>query len=266
MDTLTPKIVQARAILQQAVKEHKPAEMFGLFSGGYDSLVIAHLMWRFSENTGTAHLNTGIGIPETRTYVRETCASRNWSLAEYTTPEKYEDLVLERGFPGPGHHWKMYCRLKDRSVDELIRDNKSKWRDRILLVTGIRNEESIKRMGYTEPIQRRGAQVWVNPILGWSKIDVHAYKARYELPDNLVVDLLHGSKECLCGAYAHKGELKEIELWYPKTGAYLRDLERRVREAGHNWGWEEAPPKKADPRQGNFFMPLCVGCENRPNV
>ena len=51
------------------------------------------------------------------------------------------------------------------------------------------------------------------------------------------------SGECLCGAYARPNELKEIELWFPETGKWLRDLERRVRAAGFPWGWDESPPK-----------------------
>lgn len=263
MSDLDAKIVEARRILSDAVSEHGPREIFGLFSGGYDSLVTAHLVSRFAASIMVAHLNTGIGIPETRQYVEDTCKERSWDFVQYTTPESYEDLVLERGFPGAGHHWKMYCRLKDRSVEALVRENKQRWKDRIMLVTGIRRQESRKRMGYKDATQRRGAQVWVNPILNWSKFDVHAYKARYELPNNLVVDLLHGSKECLCGAYAHKGELKEIEIFYPKTGAYIRELETRVKAAGHNWGWEDDPPrKKRDYGQQDLFMPLCMGCEN----
>jgi hypothetical protein len=92
-------------------------------------------------------------------------------------------------------------------------------------------------------------------------LDVHAYKARYELPDNLVVDLLHMSGECLCGAYAHPGELKEIKLWYPDTAAHIEQLQTKVWNAGHHWQWEQSPPKKADPRQGGLFMPLCTNCE-----
>lgn len=80
MSDLTAKIVRARAILTEAVKEHKPREIFGLFSGGYDSLVVSHLLWRFTENMGVAHLRTGIGIEETHIYVQETCALRSWPL------------------------------------------------------------------------------------------------------------------------------------------------------------------------------------------
>lgn len=265
-DGLTAKIVQARKILSDAVAEHRPREIFAMFSGGYDSLVIAHLVWRFSVNTGCAHLDTGIAIKETGIYVRDTCADRQWNLVEYKTPENYDDLVLEWGFPGPAHHFKMYCRLKDRSVEALVREHKSRHRDRIMLVSGIRKEESKKRQKLTKIVQRRGAQVWVNPLFYWTKFDVHAYKARYDLPDSWVVQTLHMSGDCLCGANAHKGELAEVRLWYPEMGKRIDDLAIRVKAAGHEWGWEDAPAQKPDPRQGTFFMPLCVGCENNTQI
>jgi 3'-phosphoadenosine 5'-phosphosulfate sulfotransferase (PAPS reductase)/FAD synthetase len=268
--SLDEKIVEARAILSAAVKEHQPREIFALFSGGYDSLVVAHLLSQFASSVGIAHFNTGIGIEETREYARQTCKSRDWPLVEKVTPESYEDLVLERGFPGPAHHWKMYCRLKDRSVEALVREYKQGRVDRIMLVTGIRRQESRKRMGYKDAVNRRGAQVWVNPLLNWSKFHIHAYKARYDLPDNRVVEVLHMSGECLCGAYAHKGELAEIKLWFPETGSYIESLERKVRAAGHNWGWEEPPPlvriDKHPDQRGLFDMPLCTNCEAKAGI
>lgn len=92
--------------------------------------------------------------------------------------------------------------------------------------------------------------MWVNPILNWSKFDVHAYKARYDLPDNWVVEVLHMSGECLCGAYARRktksdaGELAEIRMWFPETAAYIDALTVKVKAAGHNWNWDEYPPSK----------------------
>jgi hypothetical protein len=50
------------------------------------------------------------------------------------------------------------------------------------------------------------------------------------------------SGECLCGAFAKPGELKEIETWFPETGKRIRELERKVAAAGFPWGWEESPP------------------------
>lgn len=49
---------------------------------------------------------------------------------------------------------------------------------------------------------------------------------------NEVTDFLHMSGECLCGAYAHPGELQEIEMWYPAVAAEIRALEKEAAERG----------------------------------
>ena len=62
------------------------------------------------------------------------------------------------------------------------------------------------------------------------------YFAHYGVPRNPVVDLIHKSGECLCGAFAKPNELREIEYWYPEVGKRIRDLEAKVRAAGFPWG------------------------------
>jgi hypothetical protein len=101
-----------------------------------------------------------------------------------------------------------------------------------------------------------------------SKIDVNRYVAEKELPRNPVVEHLHMSGECLCGAYAKPGELDEIGLFYPHVKARIESLEKQVAAAGFPWRWEEKGPPKwwRDARKGqmdmfNEFAPLCAGCK-----
>jgi tRNA(Ile)-lysidine synthase TilS/MesJ len=101
---------------------HKPKHAVALFSGGYDSLVTTHLTMSYMERyypklpRFVAHINTGIGIEETRTFVRETCKQYGWTLKEYTTEYNYDDLAMEYGFPGPAMHGVMYIKLKERPI------------------------------------------------------------------------------------------------------------------------------------------------------
>ena len=97
-------------------------------------------------------------------------------------------------------------------------------------------------MGNTEEIQTFGNQVWVAPFTHMTGSDCVEYMRRYDLPKNDVKEKLCMSGECLCGAFAKKNELQEIEYWYPEVGKRIRDLEVKVREAGFPWGWEEQPP------------------------
>jgi 3'-phosphoadenosine 5'-phosphosulfate sulfotransferase (PAPS reductase)/FAD synthetase len=102
-------IAQADEIVQMALDEHGTRHTLAgtcvLFSGGNDSTVLAHLMRKHS--THAVHCNTTIGIEETRQFVRDVCAGWGLPLIEETAPVSYRELVLEQGFPGPGHHYKV---------------------------------------------------------------------------------------------------------------------------------------------------------------
>jgi hypothetical protein len=72
------------------------------------------------------------------------------------------------------------------------------------------------------------------------------------------------SGECLCGAFAHKGEREEIRFFFPEVIEKIETLEKEVRELGKikeercNWGWgayREARPSK---KVGE----LCSSCES----
>lgn len=246
-------------LLQEAIDLYNPSHVFGLFSGGHDSLTACHHAAQHPAFSGCVHINTGTGLKETRDYVYATCERFGWPLKEYRALEdcgqSYEELVLKFGFPGPHGHGMMYQRLKERAVIMLTREHKQHAKDKIVLVSGCRSQESERRMGTTEPIQHRGARIWVAIIHPMSKCEVNEYIAEHGLPRNPVVDLIHKSGECLCGAFAKKHELAELELWFPERAAEIRALEARVRERGFPWGWEDAPPRWwLEQQRGQEFM------------
>ena len=263
---LTEKISRAHGILDEAHKEHDPIEVWGMFSGGYDSLVCAHVVdqWASEKMDAVVHINTGIGVPQTRDYVRETAKKLGWELREYRAadyvrgdgtpdPQIYEDLVQEFGFPGPVHHRKMFNRLKGRAINMAIRETKTERFDRIMLCTGIRRDESDRRSRIKDPVDRKGAKVWTNPILDFTKQDIREYMHLHDLPLNEVVELLCMSGECLCGAYAKPGELEKIDTCYPEVAERIRRIQDSV---SHPWGWEEAPPGWWSKwKRGESFLP-----------
>jgi 3'-phosphoadenosine 5'-phosphosulfate sulfotransferase (PAPS reductase)/FAD synthetase len=289
--TLDEKLAKAQAMIEHAIKKYSPKRIFALFSGGHDSGSVTDFTAAAlgSDLDGVVHINTGIGIEETRQYVRETCERRCWNLCEYKATENtkadgtpdpmiYEDIVMSHGFPGAFGHGMMYTRLKERQLRRLARDHNATSAEPIMLISGCRKEESIRRMGTVKGIDKTGRFLWVNPFEDMTALDCSEYMARVEMPRNPVKDLIHMSGECLCGAYAHPGELAEIELWYPDTAAEIRRIERKVREAGFPWGWEEQPPpwwkkrkQAAKAGQQDAFEEeaiaeiqyLCVSCTKR---
>lgn len=234
-------------IIRSAIEQYHPSHIFAMFSGGDDSLTVSH----FAAATlgkrlaATVHINTGIGLPETRQFVGATCDQLGWYLAEYRAADQgqhYEQLVLAHGFPGPDHHRKMFNRLKERALRALTRDHPG---GNVMLISGLRMQESGRRMRLKlEPTQKDGRRVWCAPFFYLNNDDIREYRraALRNVPRNPAKEYLCMSGECLCGAYARKGELSQIETFFPDTGRYLRDLQRRVRERGFPWNWDEAPP------------------------
>ncbi len=272
------KIAQAVERINNAIQEFEPIAVYGLFSGGHDSFSSCFVASQASRFDGIVHINTGIGIEATREYVRNTCEERRWKLLEYKAVENtgpkgnldpmvYADLVRKWGFPGPHGHGMMYQRLKLRALLRLARDTgascRGKVKKRMLLVSGCRSQESQRRMGNTEEIQVDGRQIWCAAIHDWNKLDTGDLLAYANQPRSEVVDLIHKSGECLCGAFAKSGELEELKLWPITRPAYdyIIQLQAEVQKM-HPWGWGQRPPKKSPKTPGTDKpLPLCWSCE-----
>jgi hypothetical protein len=249
-----------------AALEHNPVAIFALFSGGNGSLAATH--WAMNNVPGcqVAHINTGIGIERTRLFVRETCLREGWPLTEIRAKEDcgqdYDEIVSEHGFPGPGSHQKMYIRLKERAIEELVRRNKVRFsRQKVMLLTGICHDDSQRRSGYGgAEITINKAQLWVNAMYWAGATWMHHYVESVGIPRNPVAYELGMSGECLCGAFADKGELAIVRRVCPAIAARIEGLQQRL----HNrfpWGWEGRPPKERDDKlTPDFFSPMCVNC------
>lgn len=281
-------IEQADWILETAKLIHGGTHRFTatcvLFSGGNDSTVLAHLMRKHA--THAIHCNTTIGIEATRQFVRDTCAAWDLPLIEEVAPTTYRELVLDQAFPGAGHHFKMFQRLKERGLRQARRKLVANPRkERVLYLAGRRRQESSRRANI--PLfEREGSIVWASPIAMWTKPDMTTYRMmnrdRYHttladaqiaeklkgVPVNEVSDILHMSGECLCGSFSHPGELEEIEMWYPEVAAEIRALEAEVLATGKfkpercKWGWnaDERGSKAVKPPKSG---PLCTSCDAR---
>lgn len=236
-----------RASLDKYFVNHRIAAVVIMWSGGNDSNTLAHMMRSILTHAG--HANTGIGIEDTRAFVRETCKAWGLPLIEKRPPISYEALVLERGFPGPAQHYKMYQRLKERCFRQIRAELVGNPRkERVLFVAGRRRDESRRRAGKAGKDQiplyeRDGSIVWVSPMANWTKLDINTYRMVHpDVPHNPVSDHIHMSGECLCGSFAKPGELDSIEFFYPEVVKYIKKLEIKVAAKGIaeercTWGW-----------------------------
>jgi 3'-phosphoadenosine 5'-phosphosulfate sulfotransferase (PAPS reductase)/FAD synthetase len=160
----------------------------------------------------------------------------------------------------------MYQRLKERALHQARREIVQKPRqERVVFLAGRRRTESARRANIPE-LNRTGSIVWVSPMVNWTKTDLYTYRDwAGDVPRNRVSDLIHMSGECLCGAFAHKDELAEIEMFFPEVAEEIRELEVAVRAAGHpekkcKWGW--GATEKLTPEELKSG-PLCSSCEYR---
>jgi 3'-phosphoadenosine 5'-phosphosulfate sulfotransferase (PAPS reductase)/FAD synthetase len=117
MSVASELLMRASWVIEEALARHNPSHVFGLFSGGHDSLCSTHVASGHPSFSGAVHIDTGIGIRETRLFVEQTARRQGWPLHVYTPDAKtYDELVLDKGFPsGPKSHNAMYYWLKQTS-------------------------------------------------------------------------------------------------------------------------------------------------------
>lgn len=290
--TLDEAIAGSHALLDEVIERYQPNELLLLFSGGNDSSLLAHLVR--GRMTAAVHIRTTIGVPQTQVYVEQVCQVWDLPLIWADPPDTYADLVLGkvkaktkdavvwRGFPGPGAHAFFYQRLKEKALDEVRRARTiSRGRNgQIAFVAGTRWSESARRFRNAEEVDVAGSVVWVSPIVHWTNGHIAEYRARHRctvshvhaehhlchadaLPLSEVSANLHMSGDCLCGAFAHEGELDEVEFFYPEVAARIRAIEAQARAGDIPWcvwGAGKAAATRGQQAPGR----LCSSCAEVP--
>jgi 3'-phosphoadenosine 5'-phosphosulfate sulfotransferase (PAPS reductase)/FAD synthetase len=309
-------IADGMRIMIEAIELYKPVQIVAAYSSGDDSIVSTHFTMENFKSAFVFNADTTIGLKPARDHLVSTCDKQNWQLevgrADPIGPPKtmtvmgkripfdpksmpsgrwtdgdtaYEEYCLNFGFPGPGMHPRMYQRLKERPIRKMLSRfgaTASKKRAKVLIVSGIRQDESSRRAGY----QRASAagnfgDVWVNPFYYHTAADFAAYRDEFGLPRNPVKRLCGISGECCCGTFKEENERKAYEKADPAFVRYLSTLEGRVAELGLPCRWGERPPASfvaanqmiVDAKRGQGFLfeaderlqvfqPMCVGCNN----
>lgn len=286
-------LAKAESVIADVMREFKISDVLAAFSGGDDSIVSTHwCMGRFPDAV-VMTADTKIGLEAARKHQETVCGNLQWQR-EVASPEVsgtpkgwigewregatyYEEYCLNFGFPGPDQHRRMYQRLKQRAFRQ-VRERVGK-RDRgtrIMVVSGIRQDESSVRAGYKRAYREEASErfVWVNPFYYCNAIDFETYRQEFGLPRNPVKRLCGISGECCCGAYAAIGERQAYRVVESAFADYLDRLELQVRQF-FPWGWDQGPPKWwvernrgqqflfEDSFEGQAFMPACVGCNRK---
>lgn len=270
------------------------------FSGGDDSIVATHFTNENYEGVITFNADTMVGLGPTRRHIEDVIERYGWDgrviRAEAEGPpgesgtesnrllrehwreggSAYEEFVLNHGFAGPAMHARMYQRLKERSLNRLRREIAAGRRGgRLIVVSGIRHDESAIRAGYKRSWQDQSRQgvTWVNPFYESTAAEFAMYRDEYGLPRNPVKERCGISGECCCGAFGSADERLQYREIDPEFADYLDALEVRVRER-FPWGWGQSSPSwwrdQARGQRMMFemtesddpFQPMCVGCNS----
>ena len=115
-------------IMDRAISEYSLDKLYVLFSGGKDSVCVAHYIATNYPKLfgGVVFTNVGLGSQETRKFVIDYCKEMGWKL--YMTwaddRRRFIDIVLDYGFATAGSHriWMSY--LKFHSWHYFAKDRK----------------------------------------------------------------------------------------------------------------------------------------------
>jgi 3'-phosphoadenosine 5'-phosphosulfate sulfotransferase (PAPS reductase)/FAD synthetase len=186
-------------------------------------------------------------------------------LAGRSSSKQYGQAPL--GFPGKGQHGRAYTRLKERRIEEALRQAKQGHArtSKVLFLSGIRRGES-RRRAKREPLSGRRAAKFCSPLIDWTARDMGHYRSRFDLPASEVAALLHRSGECNCGAFAQaEDERKMMRAFWPEWWALIEALEAEAEARGIRWcrwgGYDLDGNQAAGSKEK--VGPLCANCPTR---
>lgn len=227
-------------------------------TGVYRTMVLGDELWWSRFREAAAKRRRPFGIKEMRAEDR---------AAGRTTASLFGEAPY--GFPGKGQHAKCYSRLKERRLEDALREAKQGHprRAAVLFLSGIRRAESRRRAG-REPFSERGSAKFCNPLIDWSGAEVTAYRERFELPLSDVAALMHRSGECNCGAFAQADEERKLlsSLWPSWWERTIGELEAEAESLGIRWcrwGGHDLAGQQAAGASKERVGVLCSSCASR---
>lgn len=265
-------IDRSQGIADTFFAQYDPRIVVALVSGGKDSLTAYYVASHYLhlKIDAVVHVKTETGIPETSEFVRSWAESLKGSLyMERSAGTAFEDYVLRKGFFGRGMraHAYAYHVLKA----DPLRKAMSVFRQRrrnfpIMMISGIRLDESNNRkynfaQKTIKPDPAAKNNLFVNIIEHFSARDCLDLLSEVGAPRNPVSDLLHASRECMCGTMQSEEDRREASYWFPHWGSWIDRLEAKVNETfPEKWG-EATTKKKRLPVKCAGDLGMCSTCQ-----
>jgi 3'-phosphoadenosine 5'-phosphosulfate sulfotransferase (PAPS reductase)/FAD synthetase len=227
-------------------------------AGAYRTMVVGDDRWWSRFREAAAGRRGRFGIEEMRACDRAAgrTAARLFGEAPY-------------GFPGKGQHGKAYARLKERRIEDALREAKRgrPRRSAVLFLSGIRRAESARRRR-REPLSERGSAKFCAPLIDWTDAELAAYRERHALPLSDAAALMHRSGECNCGAFAQAADERRLlsSLWPDWWAGTIGTLEAEAESLGVRWcrwGGHDLAGVQAAGRSPERVGVLCQSCGSR---
>ena len=282
------KLNWSKELSERIKKDFDPYAVIVGLTTGFDSNVALKLATMFFNVDAAFTCDTTIAAPETLKNCQKVanevyglkwiCKKPSYNGIQ-ENPNTYFEIVKQHGFPGKtktAHNW-MYRWLKDHTVSSIITDIRKRKRNRpIVIISGARKYESVRRMGTSQDVTINGNNIWVNICNEWTNEEVHAFAEDNDLTKlrSPISKAIGMSGECFCGCFAGKGELNEIKFASPSTWDKLDRIDKWLKSnTSMNWGYEQSPPKSwtlEKHGQINMFtesnMIMCSTCMNNTEV
>jgi len=234
-----------------------------LVSGGMDSTVCAAVAEEIEQIDMLVYLDTGTGLDSNREYVEELADDLDQQLWTIRTNENYEEKAKEHGFPGPSRHGMMYISLKERQIQKLAAVTGDQ---DLVFWTGVRSDESQRRMKNVEGVQEGRRWTWVAPIHDWSNQDCREYLDERDLPRNELWDALGRSGDCFCGCFGSPEEKLDLAAAGEEEHAeWIEGLEDEVDtgDKTETWAWgalSDSEQRAENANNDDGQMTLCSTC------
>jgi 3'-phosphoadenosine 5'-phosphosulfate sulfotransferase (PAPS reductase)/FAD synthetase len=206
--------------------------VYVMFSGGRDSLVTLDLVLKTLKNSivNPLFIDTGIATPGLKDYVIKICES--YGLKPRIIGPNYDffELVIKKGFPMVKYRWcKEY--LKMRPLKRFVEEMKE--REKVILVTGVRKEESWFKAKaskvYDHPFL--GVKVYA-PIFNWTSKLVKKYIEANGLEENPLYNVYGKAYDCWCTVYKSPADFALLAVHEPEFFRKFVDIESKLKRGG----------------------------------
>lgn len=244
-------------------------ELYGLCSGGKDSMTACWIAHRITPLKAIITIDTTIGLPCSIEAAKKLADLLQIphivliapSLKDGDERSAYEQYVAKYGFPHQPNHQMVFIYLKWKPLSRFAKAQSK----RIGFVSGTRSAESRRRFGNCQPLKidpSHKAMVWVAPIIDYSTAECWDIVRSNNLPLSDSYQTIHLSGDCLCGAFADSGEAEMLKVFYPDIAERIALLERKYKDQViKNGGWGNGSQMNNVLCQKGIDQYVCADCQ-----